>query len=219
MEFKYRILGSVFLCLLLQACCWFKECDECFEDANLWFPDQVTSIEIERTYVPTTINGQYHQFGTSIGVYNGVYAFNEFFAVTRFDSQINQNVKHFWNRDTPPSFANLEEGEIITFYKAVFNQNLENSIECSFQEVQEVSSILEVKVRTDAGDIVGTRTVEQTIFSIPSGKYGVFKFEFEFLSCGNYEFDIEIDPSGQLSETSINDNNYSEEQTNFGFCF
>ena len=214
-------VSVVILYILLQSCCWFQDdCDTCFEDANLWFPETVTNVEITRTFQPTFIGNQFYPNGTSVGVYNNVLVYNEFFSVTKYVQGINQNVIFFWNRDTPPNFASLEEGEVVTYYKTVVNRRLDNSIECSFANVEEVKSILEVRVRTnDTGEIIGQREVEQTIFNIPSGQYGTFNYSFEFLACGNYEFDIQIDPEGQLSETSINDNNYSEVQENFGFCF
>ena len=97
------------------------------------------------------------------------------------------------------------------------NQRLDNSIDCVFQTVEEVSSILDVKIRAQDGEEVGRRTVEKTIFNIPAGQYATFSFEFEYLICGNYEFNIEIDPSGRLSETTVKDNNFSEVKTDF--CF
>ncbi|MEM5565372.1 hypothetical protein WNY78_09660 [Psychroserpens sp. AS72] len=214
-------IGIVIFFTLLQSCCWFNDdCDECFEDANLWFPETVTNIEITRTLQPTFIGNQFYPNGTSVGVFNNVFVYNEFFSVTKYVQGINQNVIFFWNRDTPPNFSNLEDGEIVTYYKTVVNRRFDNSLECAFANVEEVKSILEVRVRTnDTGEIIGQREVEQTIFNIPSGQYGTFHYSFEFLACGNYEFDIQIDPEGQLSETSVNDNNYSEVQEDFGFCF
>lgn len=218
MERRSKILVYCLIILVVQSCCWFKKCDECFEDANLWFPDQVTNVEIARSYGPTYVSGVYYPSGTIVGVTNNVYTFNEFFSVKRYMPEVGQQVTFFWNRNTPPNFTSLEEGEMITYYKTVVNQRVDNSLECVFQEVEEVKSILDVKVRTVNGEIEGTRTVEKTIFNIPSGKYGTFNFEFEFFACGNYEFDITLDPEGQLNETSIIDNNYLEVIPNFGSC-
>ena len=74
-------------------------------------------------------------------------------------------------------------------------------------------------MRSENGDIVGERIVEETIFEIPSGGSAFFNFEFVFFQCGIYEFNIEIDPDGQLTETSIIDNNFSDVHPNFGNCF
>lgn len=215
------VLGGV-LGAMLFGCCWFDpdECKDCFEDPNLFFPNFVTNVEITRTFQPTFLGFQYFPNGVSIGVFNNTIAFNEFFSVTRFVPELNQNVIFFWNRDTPPNFTNLNSGELVTYYKSVFNTRQDNSLECIFADVEEVTSVLDVRVRAnDNGEIIGTRRVEKTIFNIPSGQYATFNFEFEFIACGNYEFDIQIDPEGQLSETSVIDNNYSETQENFGFCF
>lgn len=218
---KFRVFFVFIYFFAISSCCWFNpdSCENCFEDANLWFPPVVYNVEITRTNTPTFINGQYYPFGTVIGVGSGG-AFNEFFSVVKYQPLVGQNVTYFWNRDTLPGFTNLENGEEITFYKTVVNTRQDNSIDCIFEEVEEVTSILDVRVRTnDTGEIIGTRQVEKTIFNIPSGKYGTFNFTFDFIACGNYELDIRIDPEGQLNETSVNDNNYSETQQNFGFCF
>lgn len=187
----------VVLCILLQSCCWFQECDDCFEDANLWFPEFVTNVEITGTFQPTFIGNQYYPNDVSVIVFNDVLVFNEFFSVTKYVQGIKQNVIFFWNRDTPTNFANLEDGEMVTYYKTVVNQRLDNSLEYAFANVEEVKSILEVRVRiNDTGEIIGEQQVEQTIFNIASGKYGYFNYRFEFLSCGNYEFNVQIDPNG-----------------------
>ncbi len=215
---KYLGIGLLFLSL--QGCCWFGKCDDCFEDPNLWFPDAVTNVTLTTTFQPTFVGQTYFPAGTAVGVAPGVWATNEFFSVTRFVQGINQNVVFFWNKDTPPNFSNLEEGETIVYYKTVVNQRQDNSLDCIFETAQEVKSVLDVRVRTnDTGEIVGERKVEKTVFNIPSGQYATFSFNFEYLSCGNYEFNIAIDPDGKLSESSVNDNNYSETKTDFGFCF
>lgn len=227
MGYKYRINVNIKICIIaifmitINSCCLIdpNSCEECFEDANLWFPIYVYNVEIARSLTPTYVNGVYYPNGTVISAGN-MATYNEFFSVVKYEPFLGQNVTFFWNRNTPPGFTNLLDGEHITFYKTVVNTRQDNSIDCLFQEVEEVKSILEVRVRTnDTGEIIGTRQVERTIFNIPSGQYGTFDFTFEFISCGNYEFDIQIDPEGQLNETSITDNNYSETQQDFGFCF
>lgn len=217
-----RGIGTIFLVVFaffLSSCCWFdtKACKECFEEANLFFPLTVSNVEITRTFQPTFVGNQFFPQGTVVGVLPNVMAFNEFFSIERVAPGTNAVVLYFWNRDTPPAFTNLQEGERITFYKTVVNQRLDNSIDCVFQTVEEVSSILDVKIRAQDGEEVGRRTVEKTIFNIPAGQYATFSFEFEYLICGNYEFNIEIDPSGRLSETTVKDNNFSEVKTDF--CF
>ena len=214
-----KILLVSVLLLSLQGCCWFQDCEECYKDPNLFFPYTVTNIEIARTTNPTFVGQQFSQVGANVVVFEGTFATNEFFSITRFIPEINANTTFFWNRDIPPAFNNLEEGEIITYYKMVQNLNQESSLECIFSKAREVTSVLDVRVRTKGGEIVGERTVTQTVLEIPSGQYGIFKFEFDFLSCGNYEFDIIIDPDGNLTETNVDDNNYTENREDFGFCF
>jgi len=217
-----KVLLFLSIVILFQSCCWFdSDCNECFDDPNLFFPELITNIpEITRTTRPTFIGQQFYPQGVIVGVPNGVYVFNEFFSVTRFIPEIGQNTTFFWNRDTPPNFTNLIEGETITYYKLVANLRPDNNLECLFTEAREITSVLDVRVRAnDTGEIVGERRVVQTIFEIPAGQFGIFNFEFVFIACGNYEFNIEIDPDGNLTETTTTDNNYSETQENFGFCF
>ncbi len=210
------------LCLSLSACCWFnpKECEDCFEEPNLWFPETVTNVEITRTSIPTWVGQVFYPAGTTVGVFQNVFVINEFFSVKRTDSATNREFIFFWNANTPPAFDRLFEGEKITFYKTVVNLKPDLANECLFTTAEEVKSVLDVKVRRgEGGTPIGQRSVEKTVLSIPAGQYATFSFEFEFLACGNYEFDIQIDPDGKLAETSINDNNFSETKTNFGFCF
>ncbi len=217
----FRSSLVVICSLLFGSCCWIDpdSCEDCFEDANLWFPDFVYNVKITQTFIPTYVGGSFYPQGTVVFV-NQQGAFNEFFSVKKYAPAIGREAIFFWNRDVPPNFFSLEDGERITYYKTVVNTRQDNSIECVFAEVEEVKSILDVRVRSNEnGEIIGTRKVEKTIFNIPSGKYGTFDFTFDFIACGNYEFDIQIDPEGQLSETSVIDNNYSEAQEDFGFCF
>nr|WP_321411283.1 hypothetical protein [uncultured Allomuricauda sp.] len=216
---SYSILLFVLLSISSNSCCWFNEdaCKDCFEKANLFFPSTVSNLQITRTFQPTYIGFQFYPQGTVVGVLPNVIAFNEFFSIEREMPGTNIKVIYFWNRDTPPAFTDLQEGELITFYKTVVNRRIDNSVDCIFQTAEEVKSILDVKIKAENGEEVGRRTVEQTIFNIPAGQYATFNFEFEYLVCGNYEFNIEIDPEGRLTETSVKDNNFSEVKTNF--CF
>lgn len=209
------------LCFCLSGCCWFntKECEDCFEEPNLWFPNTVTNIDIVNTNIPTWVGQTFYQFGRSVGVSPNDVAINEFFSVKRKAPGTNQEFIFFWNVDNPPVFDRLFEGEIITLYKTVVNLKPDVFDECLFTTAEEVKSVLDVKIRNREDGLIGKRTVEKTLFSIPAGQHATFSFEFEFLACGNYEFDIQIDPEGKLSETSIIDNNFSETKTNFGFCF
>lgn len=211
----------VLICICSSSCCWFnpKECEDCFEDPNLWFPETVTGIEITRTSIPTWVGQTFYQFGTTVGVLPNNVAINEFFSVTRKAPGTNQDFIYFWNANTPPIFDRLNEGEKITFYKTVVNLKPDAFDECFFTEAEQVKSILDVKIKNREDGVLGERRVERTITNIPAGQYATFSFEFEFLACGNYEFDIQIDPEGKLSETSVIDNNFSETKTNFGFCF
>lgn len=213
------LLFFTLFCLLISSCCWFDsdECKDCFEDANLFFPLNVSNVEITRTFQPTYVGTQFFPEGTVVGVLPNIVAFNEFFSIEREAPGTGIRILYFWNRDTPPVFTDLQEGELITFYKTVVNQRLDNSIDCVFQTAEEVKSILDVKIRAENGEEVGRRIVEQTIFNIPAGQYATFNFEFEYLRCGDYEFDIQIDPEGRLRETSVEDNNFSEVKTDF--CF
>ena len=212
-----KCLSAVFLVVLLQGCCWFKDCEECFEDPNLFFPDFVTDVRVDQTTNPTFFGPIYYPTGTILGVPPGSTTFNEFFSVTRFVEGIG-SVTYFWNRDLQTPIGTIMEGETVTYYKMVANTRTDNSLDCLLTEPRQITTVLDVKVRAENGEIIGTREVEKTILEIPSGKTGIFNFDFVFFACGQYEFDIEIDPNGQLAETTVFDNNYSEVHPNFGSC-
>ncbi|WP_435577452.1 hypothetical protein [Gilvibacter sp.] len=216
-----KTLGLLLLGVLTVSCCWFDpdECEECFEKANLFFPGTITNTLVATTAEPTFVGFEYFPTGTQVGVANGIFAFNEFFSVRRFVPEIGTEAIFFWNRDTPTPLGQILEGETVTYYKLVANLRADNSLECAFAEAREVKSVLDVRVRAEDGQIVGERTVERTVFEIPSGGTAIFNFQFVFFQCGTYEFDIVIDPEGQLSETSVVDNGFSEVHPNFGVCF
>lgn len=203
-----------FISLLLFVSC--KE--DCYENAKITVPARVTNLIFDKSYLPTFVGSYYYPYGTDVFVTYPQTAQNKLHKITR-QSIGGGLVNYYWNDELPPAFGNVLIGEKITTFFVVFNYEPDQikSIKCQFSSVKEIKSILEVKVRTDStGTITGQRTIEQTLYDIPAGQYKVYQFPITYNICGEYDFNLNIDPNGDLTNTNIVDKNYTQKSR---FCF
>lgn len=184
----------------------FDSCkNDCFEDPQLVVPPTVQNINL-KAFNPgmTYVGSNFSPNGTSVVVYGSI---NMFYSIVRHDPFTGAPVSFFWSESVTPAisvgapypFSELQDGEIVTCYIAVFNTKPNYDVECVFKEATKVQTSASAIVKTKGGIVVQAKEAQQTQYNVPAGKYAVFDFPIEYKGPdNNYSLNLEFDLDGNL---------------------
>jgi hypothetical protein len=212
------------LAVFLVSC---NDCD-CFEDPNLVAPLTITApqngpfellpYQPENMYIGL-LN---YPYGSNVLVAPGYTVINRFFSLRRTDMSGNP-ILFFWNEqnyppfhpeNSDPTFLPPIEGETITFHTLVFNNKF-GDLKCIFEDAKTVSSVLDLRVAVENGQVIGEQTIVENRFNVPAGTSALFEFDFEYQGNAVYNFNLSVTGEG-IIEIDTLDNNYSIALENLG---
>lgn len=202
MKFLSILFISLFIFLLQQSCR-----KDCYEDPELVIWKSVQNILLKDFNQGMTYIGyQYYPSGTPVIVSVSV---NLFYSIVRRNPISGSPITFFWSESVLPAispgspcpFSELQNGETVTCYFAVFNTRPNFNFDCIVKEAKEVKSTIDVVVKVENGKIVQTKKVQQTQYNVPAGKYAVFNLPIEYQGPGMYNLNLAFDLNGKLVAT------------------
>jgi hypothetical protein len=193
------LLSLIFIAIALVACN-----DDCYDDPQLMIPPTVSNVTLKDfnqgvTYLGTNL----FPFGVNIIVSGR----NAFYSIVRKDPFSGAPLSFFWSDDIAPGigpgaiypFSELQNGEVVTCYVAVFNFKLNYNPSCLFKRAKKIQTSADIIVRTQKGIIVEAKQVEQTEYQVPAQQYAVFSFPLEYKGADhNYSLNLKFDLDGKL---------------------